>query len=242
MDRLLVPSPGLFTVTLILLGFSFVIMYLMYRKLTGPAFIAAIAMGGLIGWGGGPRALFLLYVFFALAVLATSHRKQLKANLSPDGKHPQERTVGQVFANGGMAAIMGAFAIMDKPGHSLYELMLSASLASALSDTWSSELGMVYGRNFYNILTFKKDQKGLDGVISREGFWLGVAGAAIIALLHGGFSKESWVILVAGVTGNLADSLMGASMERKHMIGNDMVNFLSTLVAALTGLVLYSYV
>lgn len=236
---LLMPNLGFVAITFFLLIFGSVILYMMYRRLTLPAFITALFIGALIGWGGGPRGIFLLFTFFSLAVWATSHKKHLKAGLSPDGKHPQERTVGQVLANGGVAAIMGAFAIMDPQNGPLYELMLSASLAAALSDTWSSELGMVYGRNFYNILTFKRDQKGLDGVVSREGTWLGIAGAAIIALFHAGVSKESVIVLIAGFTGNLADSLMGATLERQRVIGNDMVNFLNTMIAALTGLILY---
>jgi uncharacterized membrane protein len=42
--------------------------------------------------------------------------------------------------------------------------------------------------------------------------------------------------LLAGFTGNIADSILGASLERKGWIKNDLVNLLNTLVAALVGI------
>jgi uncharacterized membrane protein len=50
--------------------------------------------------------------------------------------------------------------------------------------------------------------------------------------------KLLWII-VAGTIGNLADSILGASLERKGFIKNDVVNFLNTLFAAIASLMLY---
>jgi uncharacterized protein (TIGR00297 family) len=233
--ELLTPSfgPG------IILLFALFIIYVMYRKLTTSALVIALLIGVLVYFGTGINGIILLFAFFSLAVLATSHKKDLKAAISSDGRHPQRRTAGQVFANGGVAGIVAGLALIDKEHPALYHLMLAGSLASALADTWSSELGTVYGRNFYNILTFKKEPRGLDGVVSLEGTAIGAAGAAIIALLYGGFHTESLIVLAAGLLGNLTDSLLGAALERKQLISNDAVNFLNTLSAALIGLVLY---
>jgi uncharacterized protein (TIGR00297 family) len=207
------------------------------KKLTVPASLLAGLIGFLIRTGAGYPGLIMLGAFFIMAVLATSHKKELKANADQ-----QQRTASQVFANGGMAAILATIAWFHPYGAERYILMMAAGLASATADTLSSELGMVYGRNFYNILTFKREAKGLDGVVSLEGTILGAAGTLVIAGIYGigyGFNYQCLVIVFAGIMGNLADSVLGATLERQHKIGNDTVNFLNTLFAALVAGLLY---
>ncbi len=211
-------------------------------KLTVPAALT----GGLTGfavYAGGDLIGFLsLVAFFVLGVLATSHKKSIKASIRAAGPHSEKRNTGQVLANGGVAALCGILAVTDEANEQLYVLMLAASLASATADTLSSELGMVYGRKFYNVLSFKKDQQGMDGVVSIEGTLLGIAGAAFIAVIYSlfaGFGYYFWLIILASTVGNLADSVLGAALERRRFIGNDFVNFLNTLCAALLALLLY---
>ena len=203
-------------------------------KLTVPAAVMATLIGFLVALGAGPGGLLLLAIFFVLGIKATSHKKHLK--MIPGAPHPERRKAGQVFANGGVAAIMALLAELDPAHEDLYFVMLAASLASATADTLSSELGMVYGRRFFNIITFKKEPKGLDGVISLEGTLLGAAGALVLAVAYAFFTySEKYVLFVfiAGVFGTLADSVLGATLERRRYIGNDAVNFLNTLLAAM---------
>ncbi|MEZ2440757.1 TIGR00297 family protein [Chitinophaga sp. RCC_12] len=210
------------------------------RKLTPGGGVMAAAVALLVAAGAGYGGLLLLGAFFIMGVTATSHKKHLK--IFPGENHPGQRTAGQVFANGGVAAFMALLALMHPDIDDMYQMMLAASLAAATADTLSSELGMVYGRNFYNILTFKKDTRGLDGVISLEGTLLGAMGAGILALLYGisfGMDETVWFVAIAGIAGNLADSLLGATLERKHIISNDAVNFSNTLFGAITAMVLY---
>lgn len=211
-------------------------------KLSVPAAIAGGLVGALVFAGARYGGILMLGTFFVLGTVATAHKKDLKAKISGDELHPEQRKTGQVLANGGVAALMALLAIIDPARAAMYVMMLAASLASATADTLSSELGTVYGRNFYNILTLKKEPKGLDGVVSLEGTLLGAGGAVIIAAIYAmmmGLDERSLFIVLAGVLGNLVDSVLGASLERKHYIGNDVVNFLNTLFAALVALLLY---
>jgi uncharacterized protein (TIGR00297 family) len=210
-------------------------------KLTLPAGLAGMLVGFLVFTGGGYAGILMLVAFFLLGVLATAHKKDRKAAISLTAGHPQKRNTGQVLANGGMAGLLGLLAMVDTRHWELYILMAGGSLASATADTLSSELGMVYGRNFYNILSFKKDEKGLDGVVSMEGTLWGLAGAGVIACIYSlffGFGNNTTVIVVAGLLGNLFDSVLGASLERRHFINNNVVNFLNTLFAALIALMI----
>ncbi|HJT72539.1 MAG TPA: DUF92 domain-containing protein [Chitinophaga sp.] len=231
--------PQLSSIIILVLLAAFMLLCVKKGKLTPAGGLAAGVTGLLVFAGSGITGVMLLTVFFLLATIATSHKKKLKATVNP---HPEKRNAGQVFANGGVAAIMAALSLADPAHSNVYVLMIAASLASATADTVSSELGMVYGRNFYNILTFKRDTKGLDGVVSLEGTLTGAAGALTIAIVYSighGFDERLIYILAAGVLGNLIDSVLGASLERKRYINNDIVNFLNTLFAALIALLLF---
>jgi len=215
--------------------FAIVVICVKLRKLTPPAAIFAAVIGAAVYLGSGDHGILLLCTFFILGVLATSYKKKLKPF---EGVPAGPRNAGQVFANGGVAAIAGLLAYLDPEHRSIYQLMLAGSLASALADTLSSELGMIYGRRFYNILSLKKEVRGLDGLISLEGTLIGVAGAGLIGLLHAGFSQLAFFIALAGIFGNAMDSVLGASLERKKYLNNDAVNFLNTLLAALAAVTL----
>ncbi|MFY0254174.1 DUF92 domain-containing protein [Chitinophaga sp. 30R24] len=224
-------------IIVLLVLIAVVIICIKTNKLTIPAALTGGVIGFLIWLGAGVGGLVLLGVFFFLGVKATSHRRALK--MVPGEQHQEKRSSGQVFANGGMAAIMALLALLDTDREALYRMMMAAALASATADTLSSELGMIYGRNFYNIISFKEELKGLDGVVSLEGTLLGAAGALIIAVVYAlffGITGNVIIVFIAGNVGNLADSWLGATLERKQRIGNNTVNFLNTLLAALVAM------
>lgn len=210
-----------------------------FRKLTLTGSLAAAIVGVSVYLAADWKGVLLLLVFFILSVIATAHKKQIKATVHGTLVQSEGRAPGQVFANGGMAGISCLISLWD-PSHSeLYLLMMAASLASALSDTLSSELGVVYGRHFYNIITFNRDEKGLDGVISLEGTIIGAGGSFFVGLAFAGLTTTALVVGLAGLVGNLIDSILGALLERRGIIGNNFVNFLNTLFAALFAMVLY---
>ena len=190
----------------------------------------------------GYTGVCILFAFFALGTTATIWKKKEKATLKVQHDQSVKRDGGQVFANGGVAGVMGALSYFFPEKAQLCNLMMAASLSSAMADTLSSELGMIYGRRFYNVISWKKDAKGLDGVISLEGTLIGVIGSAIIALIYAvGFeySKGFWIIIIAGTIGNLSDSVLGASLERKHLLTNNGVNFMNTFIAATVSGIIY---
>jgi uncharacterized protein (TIGR00297 family) len=89
----------------------------------------------------------------------------------------------------------------------------------------------------------RKDQRGLDGVISLEGTCLGIAGAIIIGIVYSlgfGWTDHAIWIVIGGAAGNIADSVLGATAERRGLLGNNAVNFLNTLTGALVGMFLNS--
>lgn len=214
------------------------ILSILFKKLTLPAAVTGGLLSSFIYLAAGFPGVIVMAAFFIIGVWATSWKLdiKLKTGLAETGKG--KRTTGQVFANAGLPAIIGLtnWFFPSLPLHA--PVLIASCFSAATADTVSSELGNVYGRRFYNILNFKKDEKGSNGVISLEGSLLGVAGSLVIALLYIAFNNGSVssfiIIAVAGTVGNITDSVCGATLERKGWLSNNAVNFLNTSAAAVT--------
>jgi uncharacterized protein (TIGR00297 family) len=193
--------------------------------------------------GTGFTGTALLLTFFIIGVLATAWKKDTKQRLRLAEPGQDRRNEKQVLANGLVAGILGLLA-WNIPEHApSFLLMIACSLSSAAADTVSSETGIVIGRNFYNIITWKKDARGENGVVSREGTIAGVAASLLVAIVYACWKMniaEMIIIVIAGTVGNLVDSVLGATLERHHRISNNIVNFANTLAGAMTGWLIYS--
>ncbi|OKS88672.1 hypothetical protein RG47T_4150 [Mucilaginibacter polytrichastri] len=218
------------------------VLSVQFKKLTIPAALTGGLIGLLIYHGAGITGIAMLTLFFILGSGATGWQLRSKQQIGAAEKDKGRRTAGQVIANAGIAALIGAIIWYIPKAAASHRLMMAGSLAAATADTLSSELGTVYGRRFYNSITFKKDQRGLDGVVSLEGTLIGMVGAALIGVVYSigfGWGINLLWIMIAGTIGNLADSVLGATLERKRLISNNTVNFLNTLVGALVCLLLF---
>jgi len=205
-------------------------------KLTMAAAWTGGGLGLLIFLGSGFGGLALLALFFGLGTAASGWRVADKRRLGLAEENRGRRTAGQVLANAGVAGLLGLLAWQLPRYAPLAHLMLAGSFAAATADTLASELGNVYGRRYYNILTLRADTRGLNGVVSLEGTALGLVGTAILTVcycLGFGWGLAFGWLLVAGTVGNLADSVLGATVERRGYLSNNAVNFLNTLTGAL---------
>jgi uncharacterized protein (TIGR00297 family) len=231
--------PDFFILLIVLL--TGVLLSILKKKLTVVAAITGGVLGIFLFLGTGWTGPCLMGCFFILGSMATSWKRKEKEQDRIVEKNQGRRKTSQVLANGGAGAAIGLIAFFWPQQNALMQLLIASSFSSAAADTLSSELGSVYGKRFYNILSFKKDQRGLDGVVSAEGFIFGMAGSGVIAVIYTlfhGWSFHFLIIIIAGTIGNLADSFLGAALERKKLIGNDAVNFFNTAIAAIAALLL----
>lgn len=137
-----------------------------------------------------------------------------------------------------------AFGYSGRYGHMLFIRLLFlpalAALVEATADTVSSEIGQAFGGRPFLLTTLRRVEPGMDGAISLLGTSAGIVAGAIVALsgapAMGMSYAECGVALVAGIAGLFFDSLLGATVERKGWLGNDLVNFASTAFAALLSL------
>jgi uncharacterized protein (TIGR00297 family) len=114
----------------------------------------------------------------------------------------------------------------------------AGAVSTALADTLSSEIGGLYD-NPRLITTLTVVEPGTDGAVTWQGELIGLVGASIIAALAYVASPSITVIpavaiVAAGAVGMTVDSLLGALIEGRY-VGNQGVNFLATLSAAIFG-------
>ncbi|HEX9201795.1 MAG TPA: DUF92 domain-containing protein [Acidobacteriaceae bacterium] len=193
-------------------------------------------------------ALAPLLALFLLTFLATraGRKQKMEHGLAESRKG---RRVSQVIANLGIAAILsnpvGDRAITwlaqnpkisDINFYWVLCIIILAALAEATADTVSSEIGQAFGGTPFLLTTFRRVPPGTDGAISLIGTITGILAATIVVgvgawsmHLH---ADQFWIALVAGTCGLFFDSLLGATVERRGYIGNDLVNFTSTAFAA----------
>lgn len=176
-----------------------------------------------------------LIAVFVLTLLATRWRAERKRSLGIN-ERGSGRSASQVLANLGAAGLC-AVAASIYPGRSA-TLMVGAMavLAEAAADTVSSETGQGGATQPRMIVGFKPAAIGTNGAISLEGTLAGCVAATVVAWTATLVGVVSWrwapVISLAGAAGMLFDSILGATFENRGKMGNDSVNFVSTVFAA----------
>jgi uncharacterized protein (TIGR00297 family) len=228
MSRITTPHLAITAVaTLVFTGFA--------RWLRGVSWSGATA-GGVVCFllyaSAGTGAFAALISLFVLTWTATRFGHSRKQQLGTAEKGG--RTASQVLANLGVATVAAVlFAVYGKSG---FLLAMAAALSEAAADTVSSEIGQAVGTNPRLITNWKLVPAGTDGGVTFAGTVAGVIAALLICAVCGVTGLLSWrsadIVIGAAVAGMIADSVLGAWLERRKILNNDLVNFLGTLVAA----------
>lgn len=181
--------------------------------------LAAALVGTIIFGIGGWQWALLLLTFFISSSLLTRAFKKKKSSLNEKFSKGGNRDAGQVFGNGGLAALFAAVHYIY-PASPWVWLAFSASLAAVNADTWSTELGVLNPHPPRMITNpAKVVEKGTSGGVSLAGTLAALAGSALIGILAAAFppSDLPWtigiVITLAGFLGSLFDSLLGATVQ-----------------------------
>ncbi len=176
-----------------------------------------------------------LLTVFVITVLATRLGYARKQQLGVAERGPG-RSASQVLANLG-ATTLCALPVIWFPR--LTGILLTgamAALAEAAADTASSEIGQATVRAAYMITDFREAPIGTNGAISVVGTLAGGVAACLVAWVSAFFAVVSWnwtpLIALAGIAGMFFDSILGATWENSGKMGNDSVNFVSTVFAA----------
>lgn len=205
--------------------------------------VAGVLLGIVIHTFLGWRGLTLLAAFVALGVAGTRLGYRQKAARGLAQSAGGQRGASHAVANAGVPAVLAIFAATT-PHPQVYTAAFVAAFAAATSDTLSSEIGQLRAGHTRLITTWERVPPGTDGGVSTSGSLAALAGAMMIAALGWtlgwyGVKAVAWLTL-AGLLGSLADSVAGATLERRGLLDNHAVNLLNTFVAALVALWMFS--
>jgi uncharacterized protein (TIGR00297 family) len=192
---------------------------------------------------GGPGAFAVLIALFAVTWLAT-RMGYTKKQRSGTAEKTDGRNAYQVLANLGIAAICIILFAVTAGG--VYVVCFAAALAEAAADTVSSECGEALSDRARLITTFESVPAGTDGGVTIAGCVGGLIGATLISAACVAVAlvpiRLLWLPAIAGTLGMLADSILGALLERRGALNNDAVNFLGTVIAAAFGAIFWKLI
>lgn len=210
------------------------------RGVTTAGAIAGAAICFALLWAAGVGAFVALLTLFLLTWIATRIGYSRKQRLGT-----AEARIGrdalQVLANLGTAGASAVLYATFWPDRRLL-IAMAAALAEAAADTVSSEIGQAVGGSPRLITTWQRVSHGTDGAITLAGTLAGATAAIVVAsvlVLVNIFGGRSFAVCAgAGVAGMIFDSLLGATLERSRVLGNNAVNFTSTIVTAVLAFLL----
>jgi len=238
-------DPGVSTARVfIALGVSAALGYVAYAVDTAslPGMLTGVLLSLLTIVLGGYGWFAMLITFFGLGGLSTKYQYEEKLDRGIAEENEGARGSGNVLANS-IVALVAVLLWAASPTHirvdpELFRYAFAGAVAAAMTDTFSSEFGGLYD-NPRLITTFERVEPGTDGGVTWQGVVAGLVGAGIIAgigaaTVDGVGPTGAALILGCGFVGMTVDSVLGATVEGT-VVGNQGVNALATLAAALTG-------
>jgi uncharacterized protein (TIGR00297 family) len=183
--------------------------------------------------GAGPPGFAALAALFMLTWISTrfGYRRKQELGIAERG---DGRNAWQVLANLAVPALGSA--TFGVTGNRAWLFATAAALAEAATDTVASEIGQTGSQTAVLITTWKPVPAGTDGGITISGTLAGTVAGLVIAgiAVWGGMiaGSQVWIPVVAGFVGMLADSVLGATVQRRGGMSNEMVNFVGTVAAA----------
>jgi uncharacterized protein (TIGR00297 family) len=192
-------------------------------------FVVAFALFYCIGQG----AFIALVAVFTTTWLATRFGYARKQRLGV-AESRRGRDARQVLANLAVAAACAA--LFRWTLQSWATAAALAVLAEVAADTVSSECGQAWSTHTYLVTNFRSVAAGTDGGISIAGTSAGIFAAIVTTVTavaaHAISPLSSLAVVLGAIAGSFIDSLLGATLERRGILGNNSVNFISTLSAA----------
>lgn len=203
--------------------------------------LAGLPLGVAVYVGGGYKSFLILLSFFLLSSVATRLGYAKKAARGIAERRGGARSWREAVAN----VLAGAFfsiLVVTTRQEAVFLVAMVAAFAEAAGDTVSSEIGRWLSDRAYLVTTFDLVPGGENGGITIPGSVAGLAASTAVVGLGYGLGlcgkRGASIALAAAVGGNLLDSILGATIERRGLVTNGIVNFAGTSFAGALALAL----
>lgn len=225
----------------LVIAFTGVVMAYSFRFLTVSGAIAAFVIAAVVGSATSFWWMFAFLIFPAMGFLATlDYMNDKKARGLQEGQHG-ERTALNIVGVGLAPMIVAlVYALADGRADDPLKIAFISAVAVAVADTIASEIGVADKSGTWMITTGERIEPGPNGGVSR----LGLASSMISALVYSALAfvfiywDFSWLFVipaVAGMLGNILDSVMGATLENAGKISKYGVNASTQFFGAIIG-------
>lgn len=209
--------------------------WLAYQRgaLTVSGALGALLIGTItFGFGGIVWGITLIAFFVSSSALGHLGERR-KAELKSLYEKGDQRDLGQVLANGGLAALIALLYALS--GERWLWAAYLGTLATVNADTWATELGTLAKTRPRLITTLRFVPRGTSGGVTLAGFGASLSGGLMIGLVGGLanalFTASSFTALsgaarpilsisggaaigaLSGLIGSSADSLLGATLQ-----------------------------
>lgn len=198
----------------------------------------------------------LLLIFLIISYFVTVWKYTIKDKNGCSEGLVGERGVKNVLANGLIPLAIVVFSVpIDEIATGLSGFLFIASIAIATSDTFASEIGIMAKKPRMITDPKKIVDPGVDGGVSLLGNTAAFLGALLIGiggyfLITDKFTKlgphalEAGLLVVImavaiGWLGCQLDSYLGATLQKRGLISNNMVNFLTITAGAIVAIPVY---
>jgi uncharacterized protein (TIGR00297 family) len=199
--------------------------------------VAGVTIGTVIFAGAGWRGWLLLFISFVAASVASRLGLRRKLALGIAEERGGRRGFGNAIANTGIAACWAALLVLGRDDYSagFCYLLLTAALVAGASDTVASEIGKAWGRRTFLVTSFRPVRPGTPGAVSVEGTLAGIAAAlglafiaASLGLLEAPLMRSIGIVVTAATLASFIESVLGATLEPRGILNNDLLNFVTT--------------
>ena len=209
----------------------------------GAADLSGLFSGALIGIilivFADARWFLVMLAFFIIGSASTRYQYRKKQSMGVEQERGGARGYKNAFSNGIVAT--GAAIVFGITGDPIWVAIFVGSIATATADTVASEIGVTGGRP-YMITTFQPVPEGTNGGVTLRGEVAALVGSVIIcglAVILGMITLPVFLICtLAGLIGTNIDSLVGATIENRGIIGNSGTNLIATFGGGVAAAVL----